>query len=202
MIIQNTLETANTLPQPKMGQTIGLFGGSFNPAHDGHTDVSQYTIKTMGLDEIWWLVSPQNPLKSTTDMAPLNTRIQSCIDQTKTMDHIRILGLETLLKTQYTVDTIQALQNRFHDVRFVWIMGADNLETLPQWKNWQALWHAIPIAIVKRHGYEYTPLNTPVLQEYASCESPPETLAEKQAPAWAMLAMPPNPISSTHIRNR
>lgn len=201
MPIENTPHSAQTLPSPIARQKIGLFGGSFNPAHSGHLDVSQFALNSLELDEIWWLVSPQNPLKTKKDMAPLHDRIQSCIDQIENTPNIRILGLETLLETQYTVDTVTAIQEAFADVYFVWIMGADNLTTLHQWKDWQGLWNRIPMAIVNRYGYDQTPHNTPLLQEYVKCKTTLKKLVTTPAPVWATLAMPPNPSNSTDMRN-
>lgn len=201
--ITNTITTAHTLPTPTVGDKIGLFGGSFNPAHSGHADVSQTAVHALGLSEIWWLVSPQNPLKTTTDTAPINTRTQSCINITMGHHHTRIVCLETLLKTQYTADTVQAVLNTFKGVHFTWVMGADNLDTLPRWQNWQTLIATIPIALVHRHGYtNHTPHTVDYLADYAPHQTTPQTLCTTPAPAWADIAMPPNPANSTEIRGK
>jgi nicotinate-nucleotide adenylyltransferase len=131
------------------GLTIGLLGGSFDPAHSGHLYVSLTALRRLHLDYIWWLVSPGNPLKGAP--APLAKRIAAA---RKTARHPRLIvsDIERLLGTRYTIDTIAALQRRFPKVRFVWLMGSDNLEQFHLWRNWEEIARRLPIAVVQRPG--------------------------------------------------
>ena len=118
------------------GQRIGLLGGSFNPAHKGHVHISQEALKRINLDEIWWIVSPQNPLKKSSDMAPFEERLAYA--QTIAIDpRINVTNLEAQLNTRYTIDSMKGIKQNFPEKRFVWIMGADNLLQFPQWNNWE-----------------------------------------------------------------
>ena len=128
---------------------IGLLGGSFNPAHDGHLAMSLYALKRLGLDQIWWLVSPQNPLKSAAEMIPLARRMEQSM---RLAAHPRLIvtSIESALGTRYTADTLRVLKKRFPRTRFVWLMGADNLRQIPCWKDWQDIFHAVPVAVFRR----------------------------------------------------
>ncbi|MBT4905881.1 MAG: nicotinate-nicotinamide nucleotide adenylyltransferase, partial [Rhodospirillaceae bacterium] len=128
------------------GRRIGLLGGSFNPAHDGHRHISQLALARLGLDEVWWLVSPQNPLKSEAGMAPFESRLESA-DRIACDRRIRVSALEAELGTRYTADTLKALQNRYPAARFVWLMGADNLVQISRWRAWTQIFKTIPIAV-------------------------------------------------------
>ena len=197
--MKNTLNTSNQFPEIT-GKSIGLFGGSFNPAHNGHLDVSMFALDALNLDEIWWLVSPQNPLKDSSNTAPIEQRIQSCIDVVGNRDNIRILQLENLLKTQYTIDTVGGILGHYPTHTFVWIMGTDNLLSMQKWKDWQDLWQTIPMGIVNRQTYDDDGMQTPVIRQYAHKQVEPNQLKNTPAPAWAFLEMPYNPTSSTDIR--
>src|SRR5205814_9002 len=118
--------------------TVGLLGGSFNPAHEGHRHISLYALKMLGLDAVWWMVSPQNPLKSKKDMAPLKTRMQSARDVSR-HPKIFVTDIETHLGTQYTADTLSSLQEHFPRTKFVWLMGTDNLRQIHRWQEWQSI---------------------------------------------------------------
>jgi len=128
---------------------IGLLGGSFNPAHAGHLYISEVAIRQLGLQQLWWLVSPQNPLKSTTDMMSFEKRFESA---QKIARHPKIIvsDIERRLGTQYTADTLSALRRRFRGDKFVWIMGADNLIQLPKWKKWEEIFHFAEIHVFDR----------------------------------------------------
>lgn len=132
--------------------TTGLLGGSFNPAHGGHRAISLNAMKALGLDEMWWLVSPGNPLKAAAGMAPLYARAASAQDQSR-RSPIKATTIEQILGTRYTVDTLAALQRRYPNRRFIWIMGADNLQQLPKWREWRRIAHLMPIAIIARPSY-------------------------------------------------
>lgn len=130
----------------------GLLGGSFNPAHGGHRAISLDAIDALGLDELWWLVSPGNPLKPKAGMAPLAARLASAQRMARRAP-IRATAIEAELGTRYTVDTLKKLVRRYPDRQFIWIMGADNLVQLPQWRDWREIARLMPIAVVARPGY-------------------------------------------------
>ena len=130
----------------------GLLGGSFNPAHGGHRAISLNAIDALGLDELWWLVSPGNPLKPAKGMAPLPARLASAQRMAR-HSPIRATAIEAELCTRYTIDTLKALIRRYPDRQFIWIMGADNLVQLPQWRDWREIARLMPIAVVARPGY-------------------------------------------------
>ncbi len=134
------------------GKTIGLLGGSFNPAHDGHLAMSLYALKQLGLDQIWWMVSPQNPLKSAKDMASLDKRMARAT-RVATHPKLCVTAIESELGTHYTADTLRVLRRRFPRTRFVWLMGADNLRQIPAWKEWQDIFRTVPVAVFRRPGY-------------------------------------------------
>lgn len=133
------------------GRRVGLLGGSFNPAHEGHLHASLLALRRLRLDGVWWLVSPQNPLKSSRGMAPSTARL----DQARLIAHDRrilVTDIETELGTVYTADTLAALKKRFPRTHFVWLMGSDNLLQLPRWRRWQSILRLVPVAVVNRPG--------------------------------------------------
>lgn len=130
----------------------GLLGGSFNPAHGGHRAISLHAIEALGLDELWWLVSPGNPLKPKAGMAPLPARLGSARRMAR-RSPIRATGIEAELGTRYTIDTLKKLVRRYPNRQFIWIMGADNLVQLPQWRDWRGIARLMPIAVIARPGY-------------------------------------------------
>ncbi len=136
----------------KRGFTVGLLGGSFNPAHGGHRRMSLEAMRRLRLDEIWWLVSPQNPLKSAVGMAPLPARIASARRAAR-HPRIRVMALESELGTQRSIDTIRALRSRYPHIRFLWLMGSDNLAEFHRWASWRAIAHAVPIVVMARPRY-------------------------------------------------
>ena len=179
---------------------IGLLGGSFNPAHEGHRHISLLALKQLQLDQVWWLVSPQNPLKAATGMAPLAQRLAG----TRTMamhPRIRASDLESRLGTRYTVDTLSALQRRWPRSAFVWLMGADNLVQLPRWHRWREIVEMVPMAIFNRPGQGHRALAGAAAARFArSRVRNPRKLADSAAPAWCFLFTPLHPASSTTIR--
>jgi nicotinate-nucleotide adenylyltransferase len=182
------------------GPAIGLFGGSFNPAHAGHRHVAEAGLRELGLDQVWWLVSPQNPLKPAQP---------SAYDRAKTIEALRlpyamkIKHLESDLGTRYTIDLIEALQDRHPAVRFVFIMGADNLLQLPRWRRWTDIVSQIPIAVIARPGSTIRSRLSPAarrLAPYRIPENQAHTLKDQAAPAWTYLTLPLNPLSSSALR--
>ncbi|MGH6829194.1 MAG: nicotinate-nucleotide adenylyltransferase [Rhizomicrobium sp.] len=148
------------------GLRIGLLGGSFNPAHSGHLHVSRIAKKRLGLAAVWWLVSPGNPLKPDSEMAPFEARLESARQVAKGSAFIRVTGLERELRVHYTIDTIRALRRRFPQLALVWLMGSDNLAQFGRWRRWQDLARLIPIAVVRRPGSIMASLNAAPIRRF------------------------------------
>ena len=180
---------------------VGLLGGSFNPAHQGHLHVSLEALKRLGLDEIWWLVAPQNPLKPIAGMASLKERMASATRVARD-PRIRILDLETRLGTHFTADTLAALQTRWPGIEFVWLMGADNLAQIRHWKDWQAIFARVPIAVFARPTYCRTALAELAAQRFSRARVTRETrrFSEIKPPAWIFLPVKLDLHSATAIR--
>jgi len=185
--------------------SVGLLGGSFNPAHGGHVHISCEAYKHLGLDEIWWLVSPQNPLKSPYEMARLDKRLERSRELTSHIPYIYVTALELELGTQYTADTIKTLQQRFHHIQFTWIMGADNLQQFHRWHRWKWIAEHVPIAVFNRKPHTYPALNSLTAQRYSYArldENDGKLLPFSNAPAWTFFNIRPNTESSTAIRQK
>ncbi len=187
---------------PPPGARIGLLGGSFNPAHDGHLEISREALKRLDLDCVWWLVSPQNPLKSTVGMAPLEERLAAA---RAAADDPRILptGLESALGTAYTADTLTALSHLLPKTRFVWLMGADNLIQVHNWQNWQQIFNTVAVAVFDRPSYAFRALSGRAALSFARYrlkEASARRLAEERTPAWVFIRCRLNPQSATDIR--
>jgi len=190
--------------QVAAGQRIGLLGGSFNPAHEGHIHVSELALKTLNLDAVWWLVSPQNPLKSEQDMAPLDARMARA-ERIAQAYQITVTDIERELGTRYTADTLIALKQRFAGARFVWLMGADNLLQIDHWERWEQVFGAMPVAVFARPSYSDAAEDAKASRQFAQYRldwERAEELAEMSPPAWVFLKTPENPISATEIRVR
>ena len=182
---------------------IGLLGGSFNPAHRAHRSVTLAAIRALGLDEVWWLVSPGNPLKAAaTDMAPLAMRLASARRMARRAP-IRATAIEARLGTRYTVDTIRKLQARHPRSRFVWLMGSDNLAQFHRWRDWRRIARAIPIAVVARPGYDRAALAGPAMAWLARHRRRAATAKQWTTwslPALVLLRFRPDPQSATVVR--
>jgi nicotinate-nucleotide adenylyltransferase len=181
---------------------IGILGGSFNPAHRGHLHISKQALQLLQLDEIWWMVSPQNPLKSSDNMANLKTRIESAENVAQDR-RIRVTDIEIELGTTYTAETLAKLKQNFPKARFVWLMGADNLMQIPKWKDWQSIFKSVPIAIFTRPTYTNRALAGFAARRFARyrvAESRAHRLSAMQAPVWAFLNIKPDAISATRVR--
>lgn len=148
------------LPPHAPGLCIGLFGGSFNPAHDGHRLASLTALRRLQLDKVWWLVTPGNPLKDNTRLPPLPERIRQARSVANSA-RIHVTGIEARLRTRYTADTLRALKRRCPGVRFVWIMGSDNLASFHRWNEWRAIARMMPIAIIDRPGSTHSAMASP-----------------------------------------
>jgi nicotinate-nucleotide adenylyltransferase len=187
------------------GLTVGLLGGSFNPAHDGHLHVTRMCLTALQLDRVWWLVSPQNPLKSEQGMASLATRLAGAraLVEKSGDPRIAVTDVETRLGTRYTIDTVRALKARHPGIRFVWLMGADNMLQLPRWANWRQLTREIPFAIYPRPGFTLKAHLSPAAQMLKSVTLEPSDaalLAAFQPPALVFLQGREHPASATAIR--
>jgi nicotinate-nucleotide adenylyltransferase len=183
---------------------VGLLGGSFNPAHGGHRHISLLALHLLDLDEIWWLVSPQNPLKDKAGMGPFAERLALAA---KVAHHprIKVTDLEVRLGTRYTADTLRALHQRFPRTRFVWLMGADNLRQLRHWRHWQGVFEGVPIAVFARPSYSQKALAELAAQRYAHNRAGlrrARRLAEQAPPAWAFFPVRLDARSATAIRAR
>jgi len=198
-------------PQPTLynaaayrGLRVGLFGGSFNPAHEAHRQLAERALEALNLDVIWWLVSPQNPLKSAHDMAPLAARIASAEKQI-TGPHMVVTDIEIQLGTQYTADTIREIKKHFPYTKFTWMMGADSLRTFHRWENWREIVRMVPIAVFARPPQQIRALSGFAAKTMRKSRWKNHTpLAGQQfgAGKWQYVMMPLNPTSATEIRNR
>lgn len=181
---------------------IGLLGGSFNPAHGGHRRISLFARAALGLDEVWWLVSPGNPLKPKKGMAPLSARISAAMAQAKRAP-IRVTAIERELGTRYTVDTLRAIRRRYSKRDFVWLMGSDNLAQFHLWKDWRTIARTMPIAVIGRPGYDADAIASPAMAWLRHYRVPSASFAnggEWSAPALVTLRFDPDPRSATAIR--
>lgn len=184
------------------GQTIGLLGGSFNPAHDAHRLITGTARRRLGLDQVWWVVTPGNPLKNHDELAPLAERIERC-RRMLTNPKVKVTGFEADLPTAYTAATLSFLKMRMPNVKFVWLMGADNLAGFHRWQDWQGIAKLMPIAIVDRPGFRLKGLASRGARTLARSyvpESRAKVLAQMQPPAWTFLTGPLSRLSSTAIR--
>jgi nicotinate-nucleotide adenylyltransferase len=183
---------------------IGLLGGSFNPPHAAHRAISLAALKRLGLDRVWWLVTPGNPLKDVRELPPLAERIAAARAVTR-HPRIDVSGLESVVGTRYTIDTIAWLTRRFPKVRFVWMMGADNLRQFHRWEDWRRIAALIPIAVFDRGGIGPAALAAPAARALARSRIP-ETKARllpgRNPPAWTYLHGLKSPLSSTALRRR
>ncbi|MBL4894266.1 MAG: nicotinate-nucleotide adenylyltransferase, partial [Emcibacter sp.] len=182
---------------------IGLLGGSFDPPHAGHVHITREALKRFELDQVWWLVSPGNPLKSN-GPAPLQARMKAA---RALMDHprVRISDFETRVGTRHTADTLAALQAHYRSDRFVWLMGADNLVQFAAWKDWKKIAETVVFAIFDRPGYSDAALASEAATVFRDHQIPDEQAAElatRIAPAWTFIRETKNPLSSTEIRRK
>lgn len=186
------------------GLSIGLFGGSFNPAHAGHMHVALCGLNRLRLDRVWWMVSPQNPLKPTQPSYDARVATVEALHLPRRME---ISHMEQNFGTQYTIDTLRAAQRRWPQTRFVFLMGADNFGQLPQWKDWQQIMERVPVAVIGRPGKSAGGSIRARLgraaRSYFTSRIPEEQADKLQfhaAPAWSYLTPPLNSLSSTAIR--
>ena len=181
---------------------IGLLGGSFDPPHRGHLFISNEAKKVLHLDEIWWLVTPQNPLKISKP-ATYEERLQNCKQITKNFP-IKILEVEKKIKSQYSYQTIKFLIQYYKNIKFFWLMGADNLVNFHEWEKWQSIFHIISIVIFRRHGYNTNALKSVAAKKFIHHKYIAQDIehVSKKTPAWTLIQNKEIRISSSEIRNQ
>jgi len=190
------------IPPHAPGMRIGLFGGTFDPPHAAHLGATLLAMKRLKLDRMWWLVTPGNPLKNTRGLAPLEQRIAAARSLTK-HPRIDITGFEAVINARYTYDTLTYLLRRCPGVRFVWVMGADNLRSFYRWQNWRGIAALIPIAVVDRMGttlYATAGRAGQALARFRLPEDEAASLADHEPPVWVYLHGLKSPLSSTALR--
>lgn len=186
----------------KPGMKVGLFGGSFNPAHDGHAHVAETALQRLDLDRVVWLVSPQNPLKGRHETAPLTERMASARAEARGPAMI-VSDFESRVGTAWTVDTLRAIKARHPGVHFVWLMGSDNLASFHRWRGWSDIMRMMPVAVVARPGSMLESLAAPAARRFAGhrvSSTEARILPQMAAPAWTYLTAPLNRTSSTALR--
>ncbi|MCZ6721928.1 MAG: nicotinate-nucleotide adenylyltransferase [Proteobacteria bacterium] len=181
---------------------IGLLGGSFNPAHEGHLHISRLALGDLDLDRVWWLVSPQNPLKPVAGMAAYGERLRDARRMARDR-RIHVSGIERRLGCRYTAETLRRLGRLYPRVRFVWLMGADNLVQIAQWRDWTAIFEAVPVAIFDRPSYSKRALESEAAKRFqkfrlASCRA--RSLANRRPPAWVFFPGRLSGVSAAGIR--
>ena len=189
-------------PLATPGQRIGIMGGSFNPPHEGHQLVAETALKRLQLDQLWWLVTPGNPLKANGGLPPQAERMDLC-RQFARGPKMKITGFESELGTPYTAATLSFLRERYPSVHFVWVMGADNLASFHRWQRWREIAQTMPIAVVDRPGWRVKALSGEAAQSLAQArmrEADAAKLAAAHPPAWVFLTGPLSPLSSTQLR--
>lgn len=193
---------ARRIPLAAPGLRVGLLGGSFNPAHGAHRAASLLALRRLQLDRVWWLVTPGNPLKDNRELPSLEERV-ALARRVAHHPRIDVTGCEAALGVRYTYDTIAALTRRMPKVRFVWIMGADNLAQFHRWQRWRAIAERVPVAVVDRMGQSLAATAAPAaraLERWRIEESDAAVLADLAPPAWVFLHGLKSPVSSTGIR--
>jgi nicotinate-nucleotide adenylyltransferase len=192
------------IPPHSRGLRVGLFGGSFNPPHAAHRAASLLAMKRLRLDQVWWLVTPGNPLKDRRGLPPLAARIAAA-RRVAHHPRIRVTGVEAAFRTRFTCDTLAILRRRCPGVRFIWIMGADNLPALHRWRNWRGLAQLMPIAVVDRGGISLRALAAlapSALARWRLPEAAVASLVTRKPPAWLYLHGLRLTMSSTRLRGK
>ncbi len=191
------------LPHTRPGQVIGLLGGSFDPPHQGHVHISVEALRRFGLDRVWWLVSPGNPLK-TNGPAPLARRMAACRAITQ-HPKIEVSDFEAQAGTRYTARTLALLQAARPGVQFVWLMGADNLAQLDQWRDWREIMETVPVGVLARPGQRISARMSKAARVYRSAKLKGrrcQLLAEYAPPVWCFVNVPMRAVSSTKLREQ
>ncbi len=188
-------------PVAKPGQTIGLLGGSFDPAHSGHVSITRAALMRFQLDRVWWMLTPHNPLKSRTP-APMGRR-KAAAQLIMRHPRVEITDIETALGTNVTAQTLRALRARYPGVRFVWLMGADNLAQFHRWQDWRWIMENVPVGVLARPGDRISARMSKAATIYRHAQLPGRAaplLGQRAAPAWCFLNVPMSDQSSSEIR--
>ncbi len=195
-------DTDLRVPPAADGMRIGLLGGSFNPPHRAHRLISETAMKRLNLSQVWWIVTPGNPLKGHGDLAPLAERIRLAKGVAR-HPRIKVTAFEAGIGTAYTAETLWWLRRRSPGVRFVWLMGADNLASFHFWSDWRTIFRLMPILVEDRPGWRHLALASPAAAEYARfrvAEREASLLPDLATPAWCFLSGPLSALSSTALR--
>ncbi len=188
-------------PVTTENRTIGLLGGSFNPAHRGHLHITQYGLNKLKLDEVWWLVSPRNPLKTKESLALYDQRLQSAQAVAKPHRRIRVMDVERRFNTKYSYETIKLLKTRYPATRFVWLIGADNLAQFHRWRRWAKLLNDIPIVVFDRAPYSHTSLRSKAMIRGRRFLLKNNQISQfGYAPCLVFVHLRRDPLSSTGLR--
>jgi len=191
------------MPHVERGMAVGLFGGSFNPPHAGHALVAEIALRRLRLDQLWWIVTPGNPLKSTSELAPLAERLRRS-EAIASDPRIRVTAFEAHHAVRFTADMLALVKARSPGVDFVWIMGADNLRDFHRWQRWRRIAMTVPIAVIDRPGSTLSFLSSVMAKTFDHArrdETDAPRLARMRAPAWTFIHGPRSRLSSTSIRN-
>ncbi|MCX8999554.1 nicotinate-nucleotide adenylyltransferase [Rhizobiaceae bacterium BDR2-2] len=190
------------MPPTARGMIVGLFGGSFNPPHAGHALVAEIALRRLNLDQLWWMVTPGNPLKDRGNLAPLSERMR--LSERLVHDPaVKVTAFEKTLGTSYTAKTLAFVKARNPHVHFIWIMGADNLKGFHRWQNWRAIAETFPIAVIDRPGSTLSYLSSKMARTYGHAridEDDAGSLWKHRAPAWTFIHGPRSALSSTALR--
>jgi len=200
--LQSTPSRYLRMPYVEKGMQVGLFGGSFNPPHAGHVHVAEIALRRLALDQLWWIVTPGNPLKSISELAPLGERLRLSEEITRN-PRIKVTAFEAAHKLRYTADTLALVRARNPGVDFVWVMGADNLRDFHRWQRWREIALTFPIAVIDRPGATLSFLSSMVAKtfDYARVdEIAAPRLARMKPPAWTFIHGPRSSLSSSAIR--
>ncbi len=191
------------MPHVERGLAVGLFGGSFNPPHGGHRLVAEIALRRLRLDQLWWIVTPGNPLKSGREQATLETRLAAS-ERVADDPRIRVTAFEAAHDVRFTADTVDLVTSRNPGVNFVWVMGADNLKTFHKWQRWRSIAETLPIAVIDRPGSTLAFLSSimAIAYDFARVdEDDAGILSRRKAPAWTFIHGPRSSLSSTAIRS-
>lgn len=192
------------LPHAESGNRIGIFGGSFNPPHSGHRLVAETALKRLQLDQVWWVVTPGNPLKNHNGLSPLEQRIELVACRAR-HPRMKVTAFEAVLGSSYTAQTVEMLRVLRPNLRFVWVMGADNLADFHRWKDWRSIARLVPIAVVDRPGASLSALSAPMAKAFEKQRLPERDaghIASRKPPVWTFVHAPLDETSSTDLRNR
>jgi nicotinate-nucleotide adenylyltransferase len=191
------------MPYVEKRMQVGLFGGSFNPSHAGHALVAEIALRSLQLDQLWWIVTPGNPLKAGRELAPLARRIE--LSEALADDpRIKVTGFEAAFNVRYTADTLDLVRKRNPGVDFVWVMGADNLAQFHHWQRWRAIVLTFPIAVIDRPGSTLSFVSSAMAKTFGYArvdEKDAPLLARMRPPAWTFIHGPRSSLSSTALRN-